>query len=78
MYEIIDHAFHENPGGEPFMVALVDDPTMGDTKIVIMFPDEGYTAVLSLDQIADDEDVSEETNTWRAGPFERLLRHLWD
>lgn len=79
MYEIIDSAFHENPGAMPFVVALVEDPAMGDTKVVIMFEDEGYTAVLSLDQMADDEDISEETNTWRSGPYDKALRReLWD
>ena len=56
--EIIQSAYHANTQGEPFVVAIVDDVETDDTKLVIMFEDDGYTAVLSLDQIIDEEDIS--------------------
>jgi hypothetical protein len=77
--EILQSAFHENATGEAFVVAIVDDVENDDTKLVIMFPDDGYTAVLSLDQIIDEEDISEVTNSWPSGKYESRLREpLWD
>jgi hypothetical protein len=37
--------------GAPFMVALVDDPSEGDVKLVVMFKEPGHTAVLSFDKL---------------------------
>jgi hypothetical protein len=77
--EIIQSAYHANRAGESFVVAIVDDPDSDDTKLVIMFEDDGYTAVLSLDQIIDEEDISEKTNNWDPIKYEERLRTaLWD
>jgi hypothetical protein len=76
--EILQHEYHENKSGEPFVVAIVEDVEHNDTKLIIMFEDDGYTAVLSLDQIIDEEDISEKTNSWNAGKYEERLRNfLW-
>ena len=77
--EIIQSAYHANHQGEAFVVAIVDDVDSDDTKLVIMFEDDGYTAVLSLDQIIDEEDISEKTNTWNSVKYESALRDLlWE
>jgi len=77
--EIIQSAYHANAGAEPFVVAIVDDVENDDTKLVIMFEDEGYTAVFSLDQIIDEEDISAVTNGWSGLKYEdRLRNELWE
>jgi hypothetical protein len=77
--EIIQSAYHANVQGEAFVVAIVDDVEMDDVKLVIMFEDDGYTAILSLDQIIDEEDISEKTNSWSASKYEARLRDLlWE
>lgn len=77
--EIIQSAYHANKTGESFVVAIVDDPDTDDTKLVIMFEDDGYTAVLSLDQIIDEEDISTRTNSWVTAKYEGALRELlWE
>jgi hypothetical protein len=44
-----------------------------------MFEDDGYTAVLSLDKLIDEEDISEKTNNWDPIKYEERLRTpLWD
>ena len=61
------------------VVAIVDDVDNDDTKLIIMFEDDGYTAVLSLDQLVDEEDISAKTNSWNSLRYERALRgELWD
>ena len=77
--QILDLAYHRNGvGGLPFQVALVDDPNCGDVKLVIMFEKEGYTAVLSVDKLHEDEDISSETNSWRGDQYEQALRQeMW-
>jgi hypothetical protein len=65
--------------GESFVVAIVDDAERDDTKLIIMFEDDGYTAVLSLDSIVDEEDISEKTNGWNSAKYENELKDLlWD
>jgi hypothetical protein len=77
--EIIQSAYHANIQGEAFVVAIVDDVEMDDTKLIIMFEDDGYTAVLSLDQIIDEEDISDKTNKWNSAKYESRLRDLlWE
>jgi hypothetical protein len=62
----------------PFKVALVDDTSTSDVKLVIMFEAEGHTAVLSLDKLME-EDISFGTNSWRGDQYEEVLRpELWD
>jgi hypothetical protein len=76
--EILQSEYHPNPSGEPFVVAIVEDVDSDDTKLVIMFEDDGYTAILSLDQLIDEEDISNKTNSWSAGKYEARLRDiLW-
>lgn len=77
--EIIQSAYHVNRMGESFVVAIVDDADLDDTKLVIMFEDDGYTAVLSLDALIDEEDISAQTNSWNSAKYEDELRELlWD
>lgn len=77
--EIVEKHFHSNGNGAPFIVAIVDDTDTNDTKLVIMFDEEDFCAVLSLDTIIESEDVSSEMNGWNGSKYERLLRtHLWD
>lgn len=75
--QIVGMDFHRNGvAGMPFQVALVDDPTQGDTKLVIMFEEEGHTAVLSLDKLIQNEDISFGSNSWRGDQYEEALRPL--
>jgi len=78
--QILDLDFHRNGiAGKPFKVALVDDANVGDVKLVIMFEDEGYTAVLSVDKLHEDEDISFGTNSWRGDEYETALRsEMWE
>jgi hypothetical protein len=77
--EILQSAYHINRMGESFVVAIVDDAERDDTKLIIMFEDDGYTAVLSLDSIVDEEDISEKTNGWNSAKYESELKDLlWD
>ena len=57
--KIVDTHLHNNTETEPYVVALVDDPEAGDTKLVIIFGTEGHTAVLSLDSLIEEEDISD-------------------
>jgi hypothetical protein len=78
--QIIDLDFHRNGvAGKPFKVALVDDANEGDVKLVIMFEEEGYTAVLSVDKLHEDEDISFGSNSWRGDEYETALRsEMWE
>lgn len=76
-YQIIDSAYHPNGAAVPFVVAIVDDPGDGDVKLVVMFEDEDYTAVLSLDRLEEDEDISERSNGWNGRRYEALRDILW-
>jgi hypothetical protein len=74
---ILDLDFHRNGvAGMPFQVAIVDDMTEGDTKLVIMFEQSGYTAVLSLDKLIQSEDIRFGSNSWRGDQYEHQLRPL--
>lgn len=77
--QIIDLDLHRNGvAGKPFKVALVDDANEGDVKLVIMFEEEGYTAVLSVDKLHEDEDISFGSNSWRGDEYEIALRsEMW-
>lgn len=75
--QIVDMDHHRNGvSGMPFQVALVDDPNDGDTKLVIMFQAEGHTAVLSLDQLIQNEDIKFGSNSYRGDHYEHVLRPL--
>lgn len=74
LLQIVDSDYHRNGvGGTPFRVALVDDPNDGDTKLVVMFPTEGHTAVLSVNKIME-EDISFGSNSYRGDIYEEALR----
>ena len=77
--QILDLDFHRNGvAGKPFKVALVDDANEGDVKLVIMFEEEGYTAVLSVDRLHEDEDITFASNSWRGDEYEGALRsEMW-
>ena len=76
---IVEKHYHANGNCAPFVVAIVDDTHSNDTKIVIMFDEDEFTAVLSLDTLIESEDVSAEENGHRADKYESALRnHLWD
>ena len=73
--QIVDAATHRNGvAGLPFKVALVDDPSCGDTKLVIMFPEQYCTAVLSLDKLIQSEDIAFGTNSYRGDKYDDALR----
>lgn len=74
LLQIVDSDYHRNGiSGIGFNVALVDDPNDGDIKLVIMFPTEGHTAVLSVNKLMD-EDISFGSNSYRGDLYEQALR----
>jgi len=76
--EIVDKAYHPNGSCAPFVVAIVDDPADGSTKLVVMFEDTDCTAVLSLDRLIESEDISAK-NSYHAEKYEYALRDdLWN
>lgn len=73
--QIVDAAHHRNGvAGMPFKVALVDDPSCGDTKLVIMFEEQYYTAVISLDKLIENEDIGFGSNSYRGDQYDDALR----
>jgi len=73
---ILDIDAHPNGKAAPFTAAIVDDPNDGETKLVVMFEEEGHIAVLSLDRLIDEEDISAKSHTNHADKLEELLRAL--
>jgi len=73
---ILDSDVHENGKATPFKVAIVDDPNDGETKLVVMFDEPGNIAVLSLDCIVNEEDVSSKCHNSRGEKLEEDLRAL--
>lgn len=76
--KIVSKDFHPNGGGAPFICAIVDNPDDGDTKLVIMFDEPDFTAVLSLDYLVRDEDISNKYNGHNGEKYEQLRGELWD
>lgn len=74
--EIVQSSFHGNGRAAPFYAAIVDDPDSGDTKLVIMFDEPDYTAVLSLDALLEEEDISPEAHKSRGDVYDDTLRDL--
>jgi len=75
--KIVQKFYHSNGSGAPFMVAIVDDPAEGDTKLVIMFEEEECTAVMSLDTLIESEDIGTR-NSYHGDRYEQVLRdELW-
>lgn len=77
---IVDKSFHQNGSAAPFVASIIDDPNDGETKLVIMFEEEGHIAVLSLDRLIDEEDISAKHNSHHhADKHEEQLRELlWE
>lgn len=75
---IVSKDYHSNGSASPFIAAIVDDPSDGDTKLVIMFDEQDYVAVLSLDYLIRDEDVSAKYNGHNGDKYEKLRDFLWD
>lgn len=75
-FEIIDSALHPNGSAVPFVVAIVDDPSEGDVKLIVMFEDEDYTAAFSLDELKE-EDLSPRTHVSNGRKYEFLRDILW-
>ena len=76
--EIVQSAFHSNGRAAPFYAAIIDDPDSGDTKLVIMFDEPDYTAVLSLDVLLETENVDAKEHGYHGDVYDDLLREaLW-
>ena len=76
---ILDKQYHSNGSSVPFVAAIVDDPNDGETKLVIMFEEPGHVAVLSLDRLIDEEDISAKHNQHHSERIEERLRDLlWE
>jgi len=59
---ILDLQEHNNQTGNPYTVAIVDDPNDGKTKLVVIFEGAGNHAVLSLDKLIEEESIDEQGN----------------
>lgn len=76
--EVVQSSFHSNGRAAPFYAAIIDDPDTGETKLVVMFDEPDYTAVLSLDSLLEDEDISAEAHKSRGDVYDDALRDfLW-
>lgn len=76
--QIVQSAYHSNGSAAPFHLAIVDDADSGETKIVVMFDEQDYTAVLSLDTLISDEDISAQAHQSRGAIYDDALRDaLW-
>ena len=71
--DILDLQQHRNPKGNPYTVAIVDDPNDGKTKLVVMFEGAGDIAVIPLDQLIEEESISEDAND-KADEIESFIR----
>jgi hypothetical protein len=71
--DILDLQQHRNPKGNPYTVAIVDDPNDGKTKLVVMFEGAGDIAVIPLDQLIEEESISEDAND-KANEIENFIR----
>lgn len=70
-------AHHRNGvGGAPFKVAVVDDADQGK-MLVVMFEEEGHTAVFDLQKLAEGV-IEFGENSWRGDKYEAELRdEMW-
>lgn len=73
---ILDSDVHANGNAQPFKVAIVDDPNDGETKLVVMFDEPGHIAVLSLDCIVNEEDISSKCHESHGDKLEEDIRAL--
>jgi hypothetical protein len=76
--KIVSKDYHPNGSAAAFMAAIVDDPSDGDTKLVIMFDEPDFVAVLSLDYLVRDEDISAKFNGHNGEKYEKLREFIWD
>jgi len=73
---ILDSDVHKNGEAAPFKAAIVDDPNDGETKLVVMFDEPGHIAVLSLDCLVNEEDISSKCHNSRGEKLEEDIREL--
>lgn len=71
--DILDLQQHRNPKGNPYTVAIVDDPNDGKTKLVVMFEGAGDIAILLLDKLIEEENIAEANNN-NADKLELFIR----
>jgi len=71
--DILDLQQHRNPKGNPYTVAIVDDPNDGKTKLVVMFEGLGDIAIIPLDKLIEEESISEDAND-KADEIENFIR----
>lgn len=65
-----------NGTAQPFTIAIVDDPNDGETKLVVMFDEPGHIAVLSMDSLVNEEEISHNKHITHADRLEEDLRTL--
>ncbi len=76
--KILQSSFHGNGRAAPFYAAIIDDPSDGKVKLVIIFDEQDYTAVLSLDSLIENEDISQKAHGYCGDYYDDLLRDaLW-
>jgi hypothetical protein len=73
---ILDIDTHANGTASSFTASIIDDPNDGETKLVVMFEEAGHIAVLSLDRLIEEEDISHNSHITHADKLEELLRAL--
>ena len=73
---ILDSDVHSNGSAAEFKVAIVDDPNDGETKLVVMFDEPGHIAVLSLDCLVNEDDISSKCHQTHADKLEEDIREL--
>lgn len=76
--EIVHKSFHPNNRAAPFFAAIVSSEEEGELKLVVMFDEQDYTAVLSLDALLEDDDISAATHKSKGDIYDDALREaLW-
>jgi hypothetical protein len=73
---ILDIDVHQNGNASAFTAAIIDDPNDGEAKLVVMFEEAGCVAVLSLDRLIEEEDISHNSHLNHADKLEEVLRVL--
>jgi len=71
--DILDLLQHKNPKGNPYTVSIVDDPNDGKTKLIVLFDEPGNIAIIPLDKLIEEENISESGNS-DADKLETYLR----
>jgi hypothetical protein len=73
--DILDLIQHKNPQGNPYTVAIVDDPNDGKTKLVVLFEEPGNIAIILLDKLIEEENIEERGNQ-NAEELENYIRSI--